>query len=298
MSRSGTTTRDRGGPSRRRGSRNGDRQTSAGAERQARGRRGRERHGNQRAGSTRRAATPVTPLPRRRGRPHRRNRRALQAAVALVAVGVLAWLLLAGPVLAVRDVHVDGLVTLPADQVQEVAGIGDGTPLLRVDVEAAEVRVARLPQVAEVEVTRNWPDSVVITVVERVPVAVVGEPGRRSLVDAEGVLFDMVTGSTPDGVVPLDVASPGPQDPATLAGIAAVSALPADVRAQVSGAAAASPDDISLTLTDGTLVRWGDASESRAKSAALVGLLEEIDAGGLEPAGTIDVSTPDAVVLR
>jgi cell division protein FtsQ len=222
----------------------------------------------------------------------------VQAGGALVVVAVLAWLLFAGPVLAVRDVHVDGLVTLPAEQVQEAAGIGDGTPLLRVDVEAAESRVARLPQVADVEVTRDWPDSVVITVRERVPVAVVGEPGRRSLVDADGVLFDTVTGDPPEDVVPLEVASPGPEDPATLAGVAALGALPADVRTQVAGAAAASPDDISLTLADGTLVRWGDASESRAKSAALVGLLEQIGIGGLEPAGTIDVSTPDAVVLR
>ena len=47
-----------------------------------------------------------------------------------------------------------------------------------------------------------------------------------------------------------------------------------------------------------TVVLWGDASESRAKSAALVGLLEQIGSGALEPAGTIDVSTPAAVVLR
>ncbi|HZB20238.1 MAG TPA: FtsQ-type POTRA domain-containing protein, partial [Blastococcus sp.] len=138
------------------------------------------------------------------GRPSPPRRRVLQLAAALVAVAVLAWLLLAGPVLAVRAVHVDGLVTLPADQVQEAAGIGSGTPLLRVDLGTAEARVARLPQVASVEVTRDWPDSVVITVVERAPVAVVGEAGRRSLVDADGVLFDMVTGETPDGVVPLD----------------------------------------------------------------------------------------------
>jgi cell division protein FtsQ len=201
-------------------------------------------------------------------------------------------------VLAVRAVHVDGLVTLPTDQVQEAAGIGSGTPLLRVDVDTAEERVARLPQVASVEVTRDWPDSVVITVVERVPVAVVGEAGRRSLVDADGVLFDMVTGRTPDGVVPLDVASPGPEDPATRAGIAAIAALPTAVREQVAAAAASRPDDITLTLADGTAVRWGDASESRAKSAALVGLLEQIGSGALEPAATIDVSTPDAVVLR
>ena len=222
----------------------------------------------------------------------------LQGAAALVVVAVLAWLLLAGPVLAVRAVHVDGLVTLPADQVQEAAGIGSGTPLLRVDVGTAESRVARLPQVASVEVTRDWPDSVVITVVERVPVAVVGEAGRRSLVDADGVLFDMVTGETPDGVVPLDVATPGPEDRTTLAGVAAIAALPSAVRGQVAAAAASSPDDITLTLADGTVVRWGDGSEPEAKSAALVGLLQQIGSGALEPAGTIDVSTPDAVVLR
>jgi cell division protein FtsQ len=216
----------------------------------------------------------------------------------VVAAAVVAWLLLAGPVLAVRAVHVDGLVTLPADQVQEAAGIGAGTPLLRVDVDSAEARVAGLPQVASVEVTRDWPDSVVITVVERVPVAVVGEAGRRSLIDADGVLFDMVTGRTPDGVVPLDVASPGPDDPATMAGVAAIGSLPARIRADVAAAAAGGPDDITLTLTDGTVVRWGDASESGEKSAALVGLLEQIASGALEPAGTIDVSTPDAVVLR
>ena len=222
----------------------------------------------------------------------------MQLAGALVVVAVVAWLLLAGPVLAVRAVHVDGLVTLPAEQVQEAAGIGSGTPLLRVDVGVAEARVARLPQVASVEVTRDWPDSVVITVVERVPVAVVGEAGRRSLIDADGVLFDMVTGETPDGVVPLDVATPAPDDPATRAGIAAIGALPAAFREDVAGAAVSSPEEITLTLTDGTLVRWGDASESRAKSAALAALLEQIRSGAVEPAGTIDVSTPDAVVLR
>jgi cell division protein FtsQ len=281
VSRSGTTTRDRGGRSRRRGQG-----------------RGTERSADQRRGSTRRSSAAVTPTARRVGRPRGRLHRYLQVAAALLAVGGLAWLLLAGPVLAVRAVQVDGLARLPAEQVQEAAGIVAGTPLLRVDVDAAEARVAELPPVASVEVTRNWPDSVVITVAERVPVAVVGEPGQRSLVDAEGVLFDSVTGAAPDGVVPLDVSTPGPDDAATRAGIAALGSLPTDVREQVTGAAASSPDDISLTLGDGTLVLWGDASESREKSAALVGLLEQIAAGSLEAAGTIDVSTPDAVVLR
>ena len=120
--------------------------------------------------------------------------------------------------LGVNSVQVDGVTSLPADQVRETAGIEPGTPLLRVDVDAARARIARLPQVASVEVTRGWPHTVVVTVVERVPVAVVGPPGQRTLVDAHGVLFDTVTGAPPAGVVPLDVASPGPGDAATMAG--------------------------------------------------------------------------------
>jgi cell division protein FtsQ len=241
----------------------------------------------------------VTPLARRRqARPRTRHRRPVQLAVAVLALVAVVWLLLASPVLGVSTVQVDGVTSLPADQVRETAGIDQGTPLLRVDVEAARARIARLPQVASVEVTRGWPHTVVVTVVERVPVAIVGEPGRRSLVDAEGVLFDTVTGEPPAGVVPLDVADPGPGDPATMAALAAVEALPADVRLEVASAAAATAEDISLTLTNGTLVRWGGPEESAAKAAALAALIEQFGSGGLEPAEVVDVSTPAAVVLR
>jgi cell division protein FtsQ len=216
----------------------------------------------------------------------------------VVAVGALLWLLFAGPLLAVRSIQVDGLRSLPAELVREAAGVDRGTPLLRLDVGAAEERVARLPQVASVEVTRGWPASVVITVEERVPVAIVGPPGERSLIDADGVVFDLVTGEPPAGVVPLEVADPRPEDPTTVAALAAVSALPAELRERVTVAAAETPDTITLTLTDGTVVLWGDESESEAKAAVLEGLLEQLASGALEPAETIDVSTPEAVVLR
>ena len=268
MNRAGTTTRDRTGRSRR-------------------------------PAAERRPAAPVTPLVRpRRVRQRRRSRRPIQLTVAVTALVATVWLLLVSPVLGVDTVQVDGVTTLPADQVRETAGIEPGTPLLRVDVDAARERVARLPQVASVEVTRGWPRTVVVTVVERVPIAIVGTPGRRSLVDAEGVLFDTVTGEPPAGVVPLQVAAPGPDDPATMAGLAAVEALPADLRRQVTAAAATTAEDVSLTLADGTLVRWGGPELSDEKATALAALLEQLADGDLEPAATIDVSTPEAVVLR
>jgi cell division protein FtsQ len=285
VNRSGSTTRDRTrGPRRPADPRSAsDRGTAAG-----------RRTTSGRRTPSRRSGSGVTTLPRR-GTLRRRHVRLGVAIAVLVALG---WALLAGPLLAVRTVQVDGAGALPADLIRESAGVEVGLPLLRVDVDAAEERVRRLPQVASAEVARGWPSSVVITVVERVPVAIVGEPGRRSLVDAEGVLFDSVTGSAPPGVVPLDVASPSSDDPATMAGLAAVSALPAEVRGDVVRAAATSAEDISLTLADGTTVRWGDAQRSTAKAAALAGLLEQIGSGLLEPALTIDVSTPSAVVLR
>ena len=222
----------------------------------------------------------------------------MQLAIAVTALVAVVWLLLVSPVLGVNSVQVDGVTSLPADQVRETAGIEPGTPLLRVDVDAARARIARLPQVASVEVTRGWPHTVVVTVVERVPVAVVGPPGQRTLVDAHGVLFDTVTGAPPAGVVPLDVASPGPGDGATMAGLAAVEAMSTDLRKQIASVAVRTGEDITLTLTDGTQVRWGGPEQSDRKGAALAALLEQLARGKLDPASTIDVSTPEAVVLR
>ncbi len=248
---------------------------------------------------TRRPVRVVAPRPnRRRSRPVGRRRRAVRWAIGATVLGIAWWFVWAGPLLAVSTVRVDGVATLPAEQVREAAGIAGGTPLLQVDVDAAEARVAALPQVASVEVTRGWPQSVVITVVERVPVAVVGEPGRRTLVDAEGVLFDSVSGNPPDGVVALVVDDPGPGDPATMAALTAIRALPRALADQVAGVAAPSPDDLSMALVDGTVVEWGTAEESPAKAGALAALVDQIASGALEPATTIDVTVPEAVVLR
>jgi cell division protein FtsQ len=227
-----------------------------------------------------------------------RRRRALRVAVAALLLVTAAWVLWASPLLAVHSIQVDGVTTLPAEQVREAAGIPADTPLLRVDVAAARARVARLPQVAAVEVTRGWPDRVVITLVERRPVAVVEEPGRRTLVDGQGVLFDTITGAPPVGVVRLDVPHPGPHDPATTAALTAVREFPRDLRPEVARVTATPAGEVTVYLADDTTVQWGPADDSRAKAAALEALLAQIASGALEPAATIDVSTPSAVVLR
>ncbi|MCZ2824835.1 MULTISPECIES: cell division protein FtsQ/DivIB [unclassified Modestobacter] len=248
------------------------------------------------------AAAPVTSLGSRRGRSRRTRsprRRLVVVAVGLALVVALgAWVLLASPLLAVRTVRVDGAVALSDAQVVSVAGIEEGTPLVRVDTGAAAGRVAQLPQVASVEVTRGWPGTVVVTLAERIPVAVVDQAGTRQLLDAGGVVFDTITGDAPSGVVPLDVRDPGPDDAATTAALGALTALPDAVRSQVTQVSARTADDVTLTLTDGRSVRWGSAERTDRKAEVLDALLDQIEQGTLDPAGTLDVSTPDAVVLR
>jgi cell division protein FtsQ len=257
------------------------------------------RRGGGTGGDTPSPVTPLRPRRRRSRRPANPGRRALVAlGAAVLVVGVLAWLVLGSPVFAVRTVQVDGEARLSAEQVVQVAGIAEGTPLARVDTAAAAARVATLPQVASVEVTRGWPRTMVVTLAERVPVAVVTDGGTRRLVDAGGVVFETITGTAPDGVVPLDVPDPGPDDAATTAALGALTALPPDVRDQVTGVAARSPDAVTLTLTDGRSVLWGSAAQTDRKAEVLGALLDQIDAGTLDPAGTLDVSTPDSVVLR
>ncbi|MEI4270994.1 FtsQ-type POTRA domain-containing protein [Klenkia sp. LSe6-5] len=240
----------------------------------------------------------VTRLRPRRRRLDPRRRRIVVGGSVLVLATVLVWVVLASPLLAVRTVQVDGAVTLTANQVRDAAGVAVGTPLARVDTAAAAARVARLPQVADAEVTRGWPDRVVVTLRERVPVAVVAERGTRSLVDAGGTLFATVTGDPPAGVVPLTVADPGPDDRATRAGLAAIVSLPSVVRDQVTEVAATGSDDVTLTLADGTSVLWGSAADADRKAQVLAAVLDQLAAGALEPAAQIDVSSPEEVVLR
>jgi cell division protein FtsQ len=271
VSRTGTTTRDRGGRPGR-----GDVPPQGTA-----------------------PVTPLRPRRRRSRRPVDPRRRLLTVlAVGLLVAGVLAWVVLGSPLLAVRTVQVDGESDLSEEQVVQAAGIAEGTPLVRVDRAAAAARVAELPQVASVEVTRGWPNTVVVTVAERVPVAVVAGGGTRRLVDAGGVVFDTITGDPPAGVVPLDVRDPGPDDAATTAALGALTALPRDVRAEVTGVAARTADDVTLTLTDGRSVLWGSAARTERKAQVLGALLDKIESGDLDPADTLDVSTPDSVVLR
>jgi len=195
---------------------------------------------------------------------------------------VLVVVLLAGavygvffsPLLGVRSVSIAGGPDSVSVKVRAVVDVSDGTPLARVDLDSVAERVNAVPEVAEVEVARHWPDTLVVTVTPRVPIAVTSANGRFWLVDSTGDPY-LAVDAPPAGLVPVKLATPGVGDPATAAALTVLAALTPDFRAQVADLAARTVYDIKLTLTDGRSVIWGDATASAKKMEILPAVLAQ-----------------------
>lgn len=221
----------------------------------------------------------------------RRLRRVLIALAVLAAVGVvgvLAWVVGWSDVLALRQVSVAGVDGEQRDEVVDVAQAPVGTPLARVDTGAIESRVGNLPETAEVEVHRSWPNTLTIEVTPREAVAAVESGGRWFGVDESGVLFDE-SGSRPEGLPVLDASSADEDDAVRAAGVRVLTRLPAAVLDLVDQVEAHSEADVRLSMSDGATVELGTPDEIARKAEVLLALIEAQD----EAASVYDVSAPN-----
>ncbi|KUI40173.1 cell division protein FtsQ/DivIB [Mycobacterium sp. GA-2829] len=206
--------------------------------------------------------------------------------VAAVALGLLLYFT---PIMSARSIDVVGLEAIPQEEVLAAAAVVPGTPLLQIDTDAVAERVATIRRVASARVQREYPSSLRITVVERIPVVVKDYPDGPHLFDRDGV--DFATAPPPPGLPILETATPGPSDPATEAALQVMLALPPEVAAQVGRVAAPSVASITLTLVDGRVVVWGTNDRTDEKALKLAALLTQ-------PGRTYDVSSPDLPTVK
>lgn len=219
-------------------------------------------------------------------RRHERKRglavRLLVWGVAVLLAGGLVYLVGFSPVLATQKIAISGLRVLTKQDVIAAAGVPLGTPLAAVDATGVADRISGLPAVAEVTVSRSWPDTLQIAIAERRPRLAIPTDGGYLLADASGVVFEDVS-DLPSGLV-LVVAPTN--DRQLLVDVGTVfSALSADTAARVVRLEAPTRDGIQLRLKDGAVVVWGSAEQSELKSQVLDGLLPK---GGR----VFDVSAP------
>lgn len=212
-----------------------------------------------------------------------RLRPALLVVAVLAAAAFVGWVGLGSSWLAAEHVTVAGERALSHRQILAAADVDLGTPLLRLDLDAVDTRVSALPPVAAVAVHRAWPNTVAITVTERIPIAAVSRPDSWWVMDKEGVLFRR----TPGRVAALPLVEVGNRaGPSALQEAAAViAALPAELLSRLQHVTASSMDSLTLTLRDGREVRWGSAAQTERKVQVLSVLLRR-------PAQVYDVSVP------
>ncbi|HTM83392.1 MAG TPA: FtsQ-type POTRA domain-containing protein [Mycobacterium sp.] len=208
------------------------------------------------------------------------------ASVLAVSIGLLLYFT---PIMSARHVDVRGLAEVSQQEVLAAAAVPVGSPLLQIDTDAVAGRVATIRRVASARVQRDYPSTLRITVVERVPVVVREYPDGPHLFDRDGV--DFAIAPPPRSLPYLDADNPGPSDPPTAAALEVMLALPPEVAGQVGRIAAPSVASITLTLTDGRVVVWGTTDRTDEKALKLAALLTR-------PGQTYDVSSPDLPTVK
>lgn len=210
-------------------------------------------------------------------------------AAVLALAGLVAWVVLGTGVLGVRQVRVVGTEVLTTAQVRAAAAVSEGVPLARVDLAAVRRRVAELAPVDRVRVQRDWPDTLLIEVVERTAAATVPQGEQFLVVDASGVVFRTLA-ERPAELPVVRLAEPGPDDAATRAALQVLAALTPQLREQLVEMHVDGPAEIKLRLRGDRTVIWGDASRSETKARVATALLAR-------EGSTIDVRAPEVITI-
>lgn len=224
-----------------------------------------------------------------------RKRRANVLTIVGVGVTIIAVTLavLLTPIMAVREIRIEGTSSVDPARVEQALGDLRGRPLALVSDEAVLERTSQIVQIQSVSLRREPPSRLVVEVTERIRVGALPDGDGFAVVDPVGIVLER-TPTPPAGTPALDLGGGTTDSPQfkTVAQIA--QQLPAELRAQIASIQARSVDDIRFTLTDGRAVVWGSAEHTDEKARALRILRER--AG--DDVRTYDVSSPTAPVTR
>lgn len=188
----------------------------------------------------------------------------IAGAVATILVGVAVWLLFFSSVLGVKNIVVEGVRVITPSEIGQRANLQAGEPLAGIDTGAIGSRVRGIAAVDSVTVSRRWPNTVVIDVVERARVGVLKLDSGYAVLDANGYAFEEVK-KRPRGLPVLDA----PEGPTRAAVVAVAASLPPDILAAVATIHADSAESVILELRNGATVFWGSPADAELKAQVL-----------------------------
>jgi cell division protein FtsQ len=210
----------------------------------------------------------------------------------VLAISLLAGvaILLHSPLLSVKHIEVLGVVQSRAAGRIVESGVGEGAILLWVDTERVARAVAADPWVAAVRVDREWPDRLIVEVIEREPVAWIQGRAGWMRVAADGVVIDTAQRPTPDliqlAVAAIDRAPGAAVDDEAWLDLVAMARVLTEAIGPGIRIEAVGPE--LWGRLPGHEVRFGHPIDLEDKARALVALLGE----GIQVGSRIDVTSP------
>jgi cell division protein FtsQ len=232
---------------------------------------------------------------RRQGR---RRLRVLIGILTLVLLSTAAAAATRSSLLDVAQVKIRGAQHTGVPEILRAAELHRHRLMVEVHADAMTRRLGRLPWVERAEVEREWPATVRIAIVERVPVASVGAAGGGwALADRTGRVLakhaapardlPQITGGAPAGPPGSFVAVP------VRNALVAAAAMPAALRPRAP-VVAVGADGVELRLKPAGVAKLGSIDRLEAKLDAVLTVLERADVKNL---AVLDVRVPSAPVL-
>ena len=230
-----------------------------------------------------------------------RLRRATTAAIVVLVVALATWALLFSPLLGLQPQRIsvagsDGSVS--DKQVRDVLAPYTGDSLLRLDTGRLSTQVSdKLVRVRQAQVTRSWPRGLRVQLTMRVPVATVQGADGYQVLDNEAVVLERVP-EAPSGLVTIvPDKTDGASGSQTISAkqVAAVTqvvgSLTPQTLAQVASGSATEAGQVTLTMSNGASVVWGDTQDNELKARVLATLMTT-------SASIYDVSSPHRPTTR
>ena len=238
----------------------------------------------------------------RRKKRERRERIKKQRWKLILGTGVIGVIVvvvvLASPIFKIHDIDFEGKVYTSSDKLDQARAMLRGQTIFSLDSGGVERMLSQDPWVDDVRITTHFPRRVVVEISERQPVVwFLGGDNKARIIDASGYVISVTVGRPTKY---LQVTGTGPSleagavaDDVYRAAAQLFVALPDEIRPKTKELGVSVSGELSMTLTSGTLVRFGPPTNLQNKLVAVVVLLRRQDPAGL---AVIDVSTGEPTV--
>ena len=227
-----------------------------------------------------------------------RRKQLLVVGSSLVASVIFVLIVLASPLVAVRNVDIEGAKYANATLIETVSKSLRGKSVLTVDTNAAQKLLETDPWIESVRIKTYLPSRAVIEINERVPVAwFLGVDNQGRVIDQDGRVLAVVNGRPTeymliDGIGPNLIAGAMASESYKAAAQLAMS-LPDEIRPVVKNMGVNGPNQVTMTLLTGAVVKFGEPVDLRNKLVNVVVILRRQD---INQIAGIDVSSGTPVV--